>query len=695
MRTKFIQNYIIFLFALILAACGGGTTTEDANTSSVISATETQTNSNPDNSIELVSVTTTNITTNSFDAQLTFNGDLNSDALIILYYCNQTDLPGCDPASGNSVIMGLDGENYVASVDNLSTPNDPGDVIKFAITASDNDGVSNSPLINIATLSSGSDSSNAISISGLSITTSSASFLTRVNYSGDGNNNASVALYYCNKTDDAYCNPYAGSEITMSRISGSYQANVTGLTSPNDPGDSLNVIVVASDSDGTDGSPLSSITNLDAAAEASEAGLSCGTAINSSGSYVLSQNYSCSGSWVTVNASDVTIDMAGYTVVYGTSTSSSHAITLDSNPTEFELKGNGVITAGSNASHAIYSNDDNLNGLNIHHTTLNMMTAAADAMRFRNSPARFMSVALHDNVINVNPLSAGNVSGIYFDGGNSAIYTGGIYNNVITMGTNASTGRPSAIAIVWPDGDSTYPLEIYSNDITLEGTYTNGVRLYGSSWLDIHDNNIVATTNADNNKPIQIDGGSSYNLVHSNNVDVNTHDTVSSTYSIRVRFGSSYNKIYLNTVNIEDSTGSYPAFGIAFGASESSVQNNGNEIYDNLIVGKNENIPVEFYEGSGNTSGNDFYNNTVINTGTGYCVKFFPVTSSTPVQNLRFSHESYTTSGTHIVNIPSYANAGSLSNVSWCGSNISGSQILDVNSGGGWSVSSSEVCTKP
>jgi len=693
-RIPRIEFALVAVLGMSMVGCvtpdsGSGDSASGIVISNADSSGDTSGTVSSNDVIAISSLSLVNATENSFDAAVNYSDDANNNASVSLNYCNQTDLPGCDPSNGSSIWMDEVSGRYMAQVSGLSSPNDPGDVIKVKVTAYDPDSGTPSELSNIVVLQSQASAANdGITIANLTSTTSVDSISASIGFSGDDNGNASVALHYCNQTSQPGCDPISGNSVSMVKSGSNFTATINNLSSP---GDTYNLEVSVADTDGVNASNLVDTATLYTGG-AVVSGLACGTSITSSGTYVLDQNLVCSGSWLSVSASNVVVNMSGHSITYSNSTSGAHAIELNGSVTGFKLGGNGTINSGSSAGHAIFTNNDNINGLDIGTITFNMRGPSADAIHFSNSPSAVMDIAIHDNVMNMNPVSAGYVTGVYFDGGGSGYYTGSINNNAITLGQNASSGRPSAIAVTFPNALQNNPLEIHSNTITLNGTMNNGVRLYGSDNFVIRNNSITVTSVGNNAKPIQLDGGSSYNDVYANNIDVNSTDTASSTYAIRIRFDASYNKIHANTINIEDSSGSYPAYGIVLGATEGGTTPNANEIYDNLIVGADGNIPLAFYEDSGYQASNDYHDNTVINTGNGPLITFYPVYTSRPVYNLRFANESYSTNGSTVALIPSFAGDGSLKNVSWCGSNITNSEVNDVNGIGGWSISNS-ACT--
>jgi hypothetical protein len=71
-----------------------------------------------------------------------FAGDVNTDATLAVKYCNLTDSPNCDPSAGtNFVFISRGVGDYSGWTAVLASPNDPGDVLKVHIRATDADGV--------------------------------------------------------------------------------------------------------------------------------------------------------------------------------------------------------------------------------------------------------------------------------------------------------------------------------------------------------------------------------------------------------------------------------------------------------------------------------------------------------------------------------------------------------------------------
>ncbi len=220
-----------------------------------LGATVTATTRTPEE-LAVANLVVSSITTNSFSVSVEWMGDVNNNSSATLYYCSETDSPGCNPQSGSSQAMSKSAGLYVAEVTGLPASFE-GDVLNIRVVATDPDGVTGSPLETQATLMR-----NDLIISNLVTFGDEDSFIVYVDIVGDFDNNSSAIVYYCNHTDSPGCDPETGASAPMVKEGSQYRAFVTGLTSPDDPFDILNVRVVASDPSGVTGSPLNGSVEL-------------------------------------------------------------------------------------------------------------------------------------------------------------------------------------------------------------------------------------------------------------------------------------------------------------------------------------------------------------------------------------------------------------------------------------------------
>ena len=76
-------------------------------------------------------------------------------------------------------------------------------------------------------------------------------FSLKVTYGNDANRNSTGMVYYCNETSVPDCDPYSqGSSQSLSRADNKFTGTVSGLSGSYNPGDSVNISFVATDSDG-------------------------------------------------------------------------------------------------------------------------------------------------------------------------------------------------------------------------------------------------------------------------------------------------------------------------------------------------------------------------------------------------------------------------------------------------------------
>jgi hypothetical protein len=101
----------------------------------------------------VVSTPTSNaIVQDGFDLTVPVSSDNNSNSSGIIFYCSETDTPGCDPSTGDSQTLIKNGEKFEISITGLSSPYEPGEVINYIVVISDPDGVSNAPSVRQITL---------------------------------------------------------------------------------------------------------------------------------------------------------------------------------------------------------------------------------------------------------------------------------------------------------------------------------------------------------------------------------------------------------------------------------------------------------------------------------------------------------------------------------------------------------------
>ncbi len=70
------------------------------------------------------------ITENDFSVSLGYTKD-ESVYTSVLFYCNETDNPGCDPRVGNNVVLTTSPTNFYKNIKNLANQNDPSDTLNL------------------------------------------------------------------------------------------------------------------------------------------------------------------------------------------------------------------------------------------------------------------------------------------------------------------------------------------------------------------------------------------------------------------------------------------------------------------------------------------------------------------------------------------------------------------------------------
>lgn len=206
--------------------------------------------------LELSNLQISNVTTTSFDVSVDYSGDVEENSSVSFFYCNETQAAGCDPLSGTEIALVRGDSSWTNSVTSLSV----GETFNVAINAEDSEGVTGLPLSTQQQLTG-----TAITISNLVISNITvSSFDASIDFTGDNESSSAVTLSYCNRTNNASCDPSSsGDSIAMVRSGSQYTVSVTGLTSPSfDAGDTIALEVVAVDPDGVTGSPLATTDYL-------------------------------------------------------------------------------------------------------------------------------------------------------------------------------------------------------------------------------------------------------------------------------------------------------------------------------------------------------------------------------------------------------------------------------------------------
>ncbi len=195
---------------------------------------------------------------NNFEVELSFDRDENENSKAILYMCNESDSPGCDPRGGQVFEMQRQQTKFVLNKSGLISPFDQGDKINFIIIVEDDDGVEGTVSNSTFQLLD----NNAIKIDGQNVSNiTSNSFQINLPFSYDTNSNSSALIYYCNETQNPGCDPLLGVSQALTRNSSSFDGVISSIT--NNIEDDLNILVVISDPDGINSAPVQSLVSLE------------------------------------------------------------------------------------------------------------------------------------------------------------------------------------------------------------------------------------------------------------------------------------------------------------------------------------------------------------------------------------------------------------------------------------------------
>ncbi len=380
-------------------------------------------------------------------------------------------------------------------------------------------------------------------------------------------------------------------------------------------------------------------------AETSQDISNCGTLSTSNQIYVLKNDVSSSGTCFTIDGNNISLDLNGHTVTYGTS--------LQNASNEYEYAGiknyrynrrnikiyNGKIvqaTNGGKISPAVWINAPNtevrnLNidvnggdasgifcdfcptGVDIHHNEINNTSTLVDwrhnVQASINAPRSYGNLKIYDNKI-----TGGPQAGIFVSTYNQANNQGyKIYNNHISHDERYSNGFGIHLYGSWFDdvsNETGETAEIYNNTIT--PNYGRGIGIELSpqgSDIKVYQNTIDSKSR---NKSLQagniieydpywvygIKIEDSYGVsVYQNNVKVRANSTTGHAYAIDVTLPTNSNtKIYSNTFEAVTTISSKNACVLRPTQSESE---NKARISNNRFVSNNKIIYIDANGGFG------------------------------------------------------------------------------------------------
>lgn len=267
--------------------------------------------------------------------------------------------------------------------------------------------------------------------------------------------------------------------------------------------------------------------------------------------YVVNQNFSCSGTAFTISAGSVVLDLGGHTVTYGTSgADNSYGVSIRQ-AVNAEVK-NGTLTQASGSSglrcHGIFGYGcDNTNGPRLHDLTINTHSTGSGGI---NLDYCGYGVQIYNNTLNI---SNKNVSisevcagiALLEDYYGTSGKHGLVHHNVIN-------GSSRGIDL---EGNVSY-VDVYSNEIHHVAPPVNAKGSYGIFLLQGSNHNrmfdnVVATSRG---MGICLEAGCTYNEIYGNTVDVGDDQSGewNRAYGIRLRYGDSYNKVHDNKVTVRN-----------------------------------------------------------------------------------------------------------------------------------------------
>ena len=346
--------------------------------------------------------------------------------------------------------------------------------------------------------------------------------------------------------------------------------------------------------------------------------------------YVVSQNFSCSGTAFTITASNVVLDLGGHTVTYGTGGATSYGVNITG--VNATVKNGTLTQAAPNTiqCHAIYSRHvSNTAGPIIHDLTINTHSAGSRGI-YLNGAGQGLQIYscvfnTSNTVVSLDDEGCPAIQ-LWLAPFGSATARALIHHNTIN-------GAQRGIDLIGPEPVNlalapSY-IDIYSNEIhplapAVNAKISAGIHTFCANHCRIF-NNVISTSQG---RGIKLQYHSDYNEVYGNNIDVsdNQPDYYNNVFGIRLRHGGSYNKIHDNTIIARSANNNIiRAFQMG---DEKSVAASGvptyNEIYNNTFdlrwsgdIDAARACVVFGYTGAGNT----FHDNTIISNST--AIEFF------------------------------------------------------------------------
>lgn len=328
-------------------------------------------------------------------------------------------------------------------------------------------------------------------------------------------------------------------------------------------------------------------------AQAAEAHLNaCGTLSLADTTYILDNDISDLGTAIlipgyslytcfNITANNVILDLNNHTITYGENNTRGFGIWMTGAGSEIK---NGTITESNNntadTSYAVYK-PWGLSGPSVHDLTVNTHTPSTIGIYIKDGQG---AVRIYNNIFNVSTtVSLGNKDDgcpaikLMGEAGNNRIGTASdhvlIHHNTVNSAT-----RGVAMAGV-------YYADVYSNTIRHSSPLENAKNSYGLwNWEVTNSRFWDNSLQTSSGRGITIDGNSLNNEVYNNTVEALDTAGRENIFGMRIRFGSSDNKIHDNTFHVNSTIDNVMISALYLGGTEpvdTGPKTSRNEIYNN------------------------------------------------------------------------------------------------------------------
>lgn len=307
--------------------------------------------------------------------------------------------------------------------------------------------------------------------------------------------------------------------------------------------------------------------------------------------YVLTKDVYAENTAFFIQASDITLDLAGHTVTYNTVPSNrpTCGVNVAANCQNISIENGSIIQGeGQSKGSPAIKHAGMQGGSHFNFHDLNIRVKGLESPGITGG---FSDSKIHHNYIEVH--SDTNV--MYGDGSEGIVVEnsqGGldVYDNIIVKPHRGirleSVGSSGGGSDKFDGRLSKVHGNLIQHERRLHGNKAPyGILLSGSRLVDVYDNQI----GSDNGRGIMIELGSYENVIHENVVDVRYSQVVrngmyveNNVYGIRNRYRSGDNRIFGNRIFVNNTAGG-ASVGIYVGSDNRDPNMDGIEIYDNDI----------------------------------------------------------------------------------------------------------------